>query len=174
MIQKPIGRITIKGNIETFGNEAESLSSGRMYLQPSAGIRFKGGSAKSSIVDGNIVTRGKASAAVELINSEIESFRVSGKIWTNGEESKALIISNSRIPLVNIDASSYLAESVFLDDFTITQLVKVKLFGKTGGMFIETDSKVITTAKNIEQLSTLFGNHFSISNSEKITLKNSI
>ena len=170
LIRKPIGRLVVNGDIETFGSEAESLSSGHIYLQPSCGLRFEGGSAKEVLIGGNIITRGQSSPAVQLDNSKIKKLRIIGRVWTNGSKSIAFNITDSEIPLSDIEVSSSLAEAILLQNARLSEFVGTRAHGAVGDLVVQTNSRVVTTAGNVEQLSSQFGNSFAISGAGSLTL----
>jgi len=163
LIRKPIGRLVINGDIETSGSEAESLSSGHIYLQPSSGLRFEGRSAQEIFIGGNVITRGESSHAIQLDNAKIGTLRIMGRVWANGSKSNAFKIANSETPLTGIKANASLAQAIVLQTATITELVATHAHGSTGDLVVENDSKVVTTAESVEQLSERFGNHFMVS-----------
>ena len=83
-ISRPVGRITVKRGIETFGGTGDSLVKGVVTQLPAVALSIKpGGTAREIIVDGGLLSHGDGIEAFEL-HGRIESLKVSAGFGSTG------------------------------------------------------------------------------------------
>jgi hypothetical protein len=83
-ISQPVGQITVRRGIETFGGIGESLVKGTVVNLSAIALSVKpGGSVRKVVIDGGLTTHGQGVDALELHGS-IESLRVTGGFLAAG------------------------------------------------------------------------------------------
>ena len=89
-ISKPIGSLTVNGNVTTHGSIGSSLVKGVYFDLPAYALSIKnGGEAKSITIKGNIVTNGDN--VISYIKEKVGnpgSLNIEGKIIANGQNSQ--------------------------------------------------------------------------------------
>lgn len=89
-ISRPVGRITVKRGIETFGGTGDSLVKGVVTQLPAVALSIKpGGTAREIIVDGGLLSHGDGIEAFEL-HGRVESLRVSAGFGSTGRGFEAI------------------------------------------------------------------------------------
>ncbi|MDH6422289.1 hypothetical protein [Aurantimicrobium minutum] len=96
-ISKPMGEITILGNLTTTGSVGTSLVKGHQLVLSADALSIKqGGSLGALKVGGNISTSGDSVTTIEL-QGPIDRISITGEILTSGQGSTAFVGEDNRI-----------------------------------------------------------------------------
>lgn len=84
-ISVPVGRISVRRGIETYGGLGASLARGVVTNLAAVAVSVKpGGSAREIVIEGGLTTHGKGIDAIEL-HGQIDALHISGTVGPAGE-----------------------------------------------------------------------------------------
>ncbi|MBS4223025.1 hypothetical protein [Lederbergia citrea] len=88
-VSKPIGNMTVEGNVTTYGSVGNSLVKGVITRLAANAISIKsGGNVESLTITGDIITYGDNVTNYALEGGKVTKFNIGGKIIVNGKKSQ--------------------------------------------------------------------------------------
>lgn len=105
-VSKPVGTITIDGNVTTHGTVGETLVKGVIMQLPADAISVKpGGVVERLVVGGNLETHGAGVTTYAVEGGKVEAIDVRGEVVAHGQKSEAIRIDKGgATPLTNVTA----------------------------------------------------------------------
>lgn len=107
-VSKPVGTITVEGNITTHGSVGNTLVKGVNMQLPAEAFSVKpGGVVEKLVVNGDLVTHGAKVTTYAVEGGKVGAIDIKGKILANGQGSNAILVAQKgSTPLTNVRASA--------------------------------------------------------------------
>ena len=105
-VSKPVGTITVDGNVTTHGSIGNTLVKGVNMQLPAEAFSVKpGGVVEKLIVGGNLVTHGAKVTTYAVEGGKVNTIDIKGEVLANGQGSNAVLVSDKgSTPLTKVRA----------------------------------------------------------------------
>lgn len=107
-VSKPVGTITIDGNITTHGSIGNTLVKGVNVMLPAEAFSVKpGGFVERLVVSGDLVTHGANVSTYAIEGGKVGAIDIKGKVLAHGKDSSAVLIADKgSTPLTHVHAKA--------------------------------------------------------------------
>ncbi len=171
-ISRPVTHLVVHGGITTHGGVGESLVKGVIKQLPAYGLSVQPGAVVGEVLidRGGIATEGDQVVSVQ-VQGEIGSLHVQDGIRASGQGSDAVQVEGGSVGLQSLVLTAKHGVALRLKDAHLTALREVHAQGAAGDIVVEADSWVQTEASSLDELCSLDGNAFTISNPAALHLQ---
>lgn len=121
-VSKPVGTITIDGNITTHGSIGNTLVKGANVMLPAESFSVKpGGSVEKLVVKGDLVTHGANVSTYAVEGGKVGAIDIKGNVLAHGKSSSAVLVADQgSTPLTNVRAKADAGETLVVKGGVVT------------------------------------------------------
>ena len=171
-ISRPVTHLVVHRGISTHGGAGQSLVKGVIKQLPANALSVQPGAVVGEVLidQGGITTEGDQVVSVQ-VQGEIGTFHVQDGIHASGHGSDAMQVEGGSVGLKSLVLTATDGVALRLKDAHLTSLREVKAQGAAGDIVVEADSWVQTEATSLDELRSLDGNAFTITNAAALHLQ---
>ena len=121
-VSKPVGTITVDGNVTTHGSIGNTLVKGVNMQLPAEAFSVKpGGVVEKLVVGGNLITHGAKVTTYAVEGGKVNALDIKGEIIANGQGSDAVLVADKgSTPLTKVRARAKAGKTLVVADGTVT------------------------------------------------------
>lgn len=121
-VNKPVGTITIDGDVTTHGSIGNTLVKGVNMQLPAEAFSVKsGGVVEKLIVGGNLITHGAKVTTYAVEGGKLNAIDIKGEVLAHGQGSDSVLVASKvSTPLTNVHASAPAGKAIVVTDGTVT------------------------------------------------------
>ncbi|MBU6510213.1 MAG: hypothetical protein KGQ73_08530, partial [Gammaproteobacteria bacterium] len=121
-VSKPVGTITVDGDVTTHGSIGNTLVKGVNMQLPAEAFSVKpGGVVERLIVGGNLITHGAKVTTYAVEGGKVNAIDVKGAVIADGQGSDAVLVADKgSTPLTNVRARAKTGKALVVTDGVVT------------------------------------------------------